>query len=128
MSAPRGMNPKQILIFALFFARPASALELYVATDGSDSNLGTRAKPFATFERARDEVRKLKPNDRLPKTGITIWLRGGDYVRTNALELNASDSGAPDSTIVWQAAKGETVRLLGGRQLGGFKTVTDPAV
>src|SRR5437016_13959707 len=101
-----------IFIVVLFLARPLSALELYVATNGNDANSGTKAKPFATLERARDEVRELKQNARLPRSGVTIWLLGGDYVRTNALELTTADSGTPDSPIVWQAAKGETVRPL----------------
>jgi hypothetical protein len=117
-----------IFIVALFLAPPLPALELYVATNGNDANSGTKAKPFATLERARDEVRAIRQNARLPKSGVTIQLRGGDYVRTNALELIATDSGTQESPLVWQAAKGETVRLLGGRRLTGFKAVTDPAI
>ena len=117
-----------IFLVALFIALPLSALEFYVATNGDNANAGTKAKPFATLERARDEVRKLQQDDKLPRGGFNIWLRGGDYVRTNALELTVADSGTQESPIVWQAAKGETVRLLGGRKLTGFKAVADPAI
>src|SRR6185503_14110440 len=58
----------------------------------------------------------------------TIHLRGGDYFRTNALELTAADSGTQQAPIAWQAAKGETARLLGGRKLPAFQPVTDPAL
>ena len=61
-------------------------------------------------------------------TDVTLWLRGGDYLRTNALELLAADSGTQESPIVWRAAQGEEVRLLGGRRLTGFKATTDPAI
>ena len=67
-------------------ALPAPAAQLYVAPNGSDTNPGTRARPFATLERARDEARRLKQDGKLPKGGLTIWLRGGDYLRTNALQ------------------------------------------
>jgi hypothetical protein len=120
------MNRNLIFGVALFLALPVAEVEFYIATEGSDANSGTKAKPFVTLERARDEVRRLKENDRLPKRGVTIRLRAGDYLRTNALELTAADSGASDSPIVWQAVKGETVGLLGGRKLTDLKTVTDP--
>src|SRR5438034_4883086 len=120
------MAIRLIAIVTMLVAPSLSALELYVAVNGSDDNSGTRERPFTTFERARDEIRKLRQNDRLPKSGVTIRLRGGDYVRTNALELTAADSGTAGSPIVWEAAKGENVRLLGARQLAGFKMVTDP--
>jgi hypothetical protein len=111
----------------LLAALPGHAAQLYVSTAGSDSDPGTRAKPFATLERARDEVRALRQTHRL-KGGATIWLRGSDYARTNALELTAADSGTADAPIVWRAAKGENVRLLGARKLAGFQPVTDPEV
>jgi hypothetical protein len=117
-----------ILSAAFLLALPAPAAQLYVANTGSDTNSGTRRKPFATLERARDEVRRFTQNGKPPKGGVTIWLRGGDFLRTNALELTAADAGAPNSPIVWRACKGETVRLLGGRKLSGFEDVTDPAV
>lgn len=122
------MKIRLILVGSLCLSQHLSALELHVATDGRDNNPGTQAKPFATLERARDEIRKLKSTEQLPRDGITVRLHGGDYLRTNALELTRADSGTPESPIVWQAAKGETVRLLGGRKLNGFQSVNDPAV
>jgi len=38
-------------------AATGAAADLYIATDGSDGNPGTEARPFATLERARDAVR-----------------------------------------------------------------------
>ena len=122
------MVTRLIFVVALFLAPTLSALELFLATNGNDANPGTLAKPFATLERARDKVRELKQKAKLPRSGVTIWLRGGDYVRTNALELTVADSGTEASPITWQAAKGETARLLGGLKLTGFKAVADPAI
>jgi hypothetical protein len=113
---------------ALLFTLSCPATQLYVATTGSDQNPGTRHKPFATLERARDEARGLRREGKLPGGGVTVWLRGGDYLRTNALELTAADSGTAKSPIVWRASKGETVRLLGGRRLPGFEPVTDTSI
>src|ERR1019366_1877443 len=123
-------RPAQLLILStiLLLALPGPAAQLYLSTAGSDNNPGTRAKPFATLERARDEARKLRQEGRLSRSGATIWLQGGDLLRTNALQLTAADSGTPNAPIVWRAAKGEDVRLLGGRKLVGLESVADPAI
>ena len=102
--------------------------DFYVAPGGSDRNDGTEAKPFSTLERARDAVRELKRNGKLPARGVTVWLRRGDYVRTNAFELTAADSGTADAPIFWRAFGDECVRLLGGQVLSGFVAVTDADV
>ena len=117
-----------ILSVTFLLSLPGFAAQLYVATSGCDTNSGTRAKPFATLERARDEVRELRKHGRLADGGVTIWLRGGDYLRTRALELTTADSGTPKGSIIWRAFKGERVRLLGGRKLTAFETVTDAAM
>ena len=70
-----------------------------------------------------------RSNPARPRGGdLTVWLRGGDFVRTNALALSALDSGSEGAPVVWRAYGDERVRLLGGRILNGFQPVKDPAV
>jgi len=102
--------------------------DFFVAPNGSDANPGTKSKPFATLERARDAVRVRNASPSALRNKITIWLRGGDYFRTHALELTTADSGSSKVPITWRAYKNERVRLLGGRKLTGFRPVTDSAV
>src|ERR1035438_9638762 len=87
-------RPAQLLILGttLLLALRGPAAQIYISTSGSDTNSGTRAKPFATLERARDEVRRLSLHRKLASGGLTVWLNGGDYFRTNALQLTAADS------------------------------------
>jgi len=106
----------------------AGRADLFVSPAGSDANPGSKGKPFATLERARDAVRDLIRAGRVPKRGLTVWLRGGDFLRTNAFELTAADSGTPNGPIVWRAYGKERIRLLGGRRLNGFQPVSDAAV
>src|SRR5216117_173244 len=122
------MLNRLIFIVTLSLAWSGAATQFWIATDGNDANPGTRAKPFATLERARDAIRELKQKGSLPKSGVTVWVRSGDYFRTNALVLAAADSGAPQSPIIWRGYKDEPVRLLGGRMLTGFTPVSDPTV
>ncbi|HKX62270.1 MAG TPA: right-handed parallel beta-helix repeat-containing protein, partial [Verrucomicrobiae bacterium] len=107
---------------------PTVRADVFVSPAGSDTNSGSKGKPFATLERARGAVRELKLAGKVSKNGMTIWLRGGDYLRTNTFELSAADSGSPNGPIVWRAYRDERARLLGGRRLTGFQPVTDPAV
>lgn len=117
--------PKLVATLLVLNACSAIHADVYVSPSGSDQNDGSEAKPFLTFERARDAVRELKRSGSFPTGGLTVWLRGGDFVRTNALELTDADSGGADGPITWRARDNERVRLLGGLILRGFTQVTD---
>src|SRR5207249_755907 len=62
--------------------------EIAVSPTGSDTAPGTLAKPFATFERARDAVRQIIAAGSPPR-GVVVWIRGGIYERSATLELGA---------------------------------------
>jgi hypothetical protein len=89
-------------------ATGVGAVEFFVAPTGDDANPGTAAAPFATLEAARDAVR-ASARDAAP---AVVWLRGGDYLRTNTFALTAADT-----NCVYQAVPGEIPRLLGGPRL-----------
>ncbi len=99
---------------------PAPALDLYVATNGSDADAGTKDKPFASLERARDELRKLKAAGQL-NGAATVQVRGGFYPLARPLALTAQDGGDANAPIVYRAAPGERVTLVGGQEITGFK-------
>ncbi|MFC1738871.1 hypothetical protein ACFL1G_07485 [Planctomycetota bacterium] len=87
---------------------------LYVAPNGSDSNPGTEAKPFATLEHARDAVRKFKQN--VPKP-ITVFVREGTYYLTEPIVFTPADSGTDLQTITYAAYPGEKPTISGGKEL-----------
>lgn len=118
-----------VLLGAATMARSQPrALLLYVSPQGSDAGPGTRARPFATLERARDAIRARKAAGGLPRGGVTVVLRGGIYERKAGFTLTERDSGAPGAPIVYRAGAGETPRLLGGAVVRGFRPVTDRAI
>ena len=95
---------------------PVSGANYYVATNGSDSNAGNLAAPFLTLEKARNTIRALaRP---LPAGGVTVWLRGGTYFRTNTLMLtNVNDSGNWAAPIVYRSYSNETAVISGGTSI-----------
>jgi len=99
---------------------PKTAVEFYVAPNGSDVEDGSKAKPFATLARARDAVREAKKDG-----GVTVYIRGGRYPVTDTLELTAEDSGTDNALVIYRAFPSEVPIFDGGFELKGFERVTD---
>jgi hypothetical protein len=109
---------------------PTQAAEttLYVATDGNDAWTGTLAEPnaaradgpFATLERARDEVRRLRVRGEA-RGPVTILVRGGRYGLTETLTLEAQDSGTAEAPVTYRAYPNEQPILIGGRAMTGWQ-------
>lgn len=87
--------------------------EIYVAPDGNDYADGSLNSPLATVVRARDKIRYMKLNGGLPKGGVTVYIRGGEY-HEYFIPLVENDSGSEDSPIVYRAYDGETPVFVGG--------------
>ncbi len=117
-----------VTLFALIGSPTAVAAEFFVSPAGHDANSGSMQKPFATLERARDAVRQLRMSNDAQRQRVTVWLGAGDYLRTNALELSAADSGTADAPVIWRPWQNDQVRLLGGVTLADFQPVTDAAI
>ena len=124
-----------ITLLALLATGCTSGLSMYVAKDGNDTWSGLNAirgvgnaGPFATLERAREEIRRLKDSKALPAGPVTVFLKGGVYERNEAFALTSVDSGTAQQPIVYRSLSGEQVRLVGGREVTGWKEVTDAAV
>ena len=110
------MKPALPLCFAaLFVANVSTAADFYVATTGGDANPGTKAKPFATLEHARDAVRQSKIQN--PKSKIEVFLRGGVYRVEKTIEFTPEDSGTEDAPITYAAYSSERPVISGGRQI-----------
>ncbi|GIV15981.1 MAG: hypothetical protein KatS3mg022_1416 [Armatimonadota bacterium] len=125
-----------LLLLLIFSQAGAKPMNLYVSPKGNDSwsgrlpnpNRGRTDGPFATLERARDAVRELKRQGKLPQGGVTVWLRGGTYFRQTPFSLTAEDSGSAPSPIVYSAYRNEKVRIVGGKSVNGWKPITDKSV
>ena len=102
----------------------AQETAIFVAPGGNDGAAGTEAAPFATLQRARDEVRRLT-QDGPPPGDVRIVLRGGTYALGEPLELTPEDSGTADAPITWAAYPGERPVVSGGRRIEGLQRNPD---
>lgn len=118
-----------INISSLAYSEP-DFVTLYVSDEGNDKNAGTYEAPFATIERARDEIRNIKRTSGLPKDGVCVYIRGGDYSVMETIEFTEEDSGTENSPVTYRAYPGEEVKLFGGIKIepSDFKVVNDQSV
>ncbi len=79
--------------------QPEVAGAFYVAPNGSDSNPGTKDKPWATLQHAAETL----------TAGQTVYVRDGTYQLTERVE--PKNSGTPDAWITFAGYPGETVIL-----------------
>jgi hypothetical protein len=104
---------------------PSYAAEFYVAVPGRDADGGSLKRPFATLERARDEVRKLIAAGL--KENVTVFVRGGTYRLTRTVVFGPADSGTREYTITYAAYPGETPVFSGGVRITGWRRLEDAA-
>jgi hypothetical protein len=99
---------------AMFLSCSYQPVQIFVATSGSDTEgTGSIDQPFASPERARDEIRKLKKEGKIDK-GVQVNLREGIYHRTESFDLSEQDSGSEEHPVVYCAYNNEKVIFHGG--------------
>jgi hypothetical protein len=105
----------------------AEPVTLHVAVNGNDQATGTEQAPFATLERARDELRAMRADGQLA-VGAEVIVHEGTYELGATFELTSEDSGSETAPVVYRAAEGEQVTLSGGRAVTDWQPVTDAAI
>ena len=106
--------PQCILALLLLINFPERAVAIFVATNGSDLNEGTNAKPLATITAALRKARELpRLNDVSIANGICIIVKGGVYNVTEAIDIKREDAGTVISLTYIKAATDETPVLRG---------------
>jgi parallel beta-helix repeat protein len=104
----------------------ALAAEVFVSTNGDDSNTGSMRSPFATLTRARDEIRSMR--GRGIEGSIAVTVMPGRYDVRETLVLSTEDSGSASESVIYRARKKGTTVFYGGRHLSGFGPITDPSI
>lgn len=104
---------------------PTPGAVFHLSPVGDDMAPGTQAKPFATLERCRDEIRAMKKKGPLPAGGILIQIHGGDYFRTSTFSLDREDSGTAEAPIRYATAPGAKPVFTGGKRVDGWRPLAD---
>ncbi|MFZ2641685.1 MAG: right-handed parallel beta-helix repeat-containing protein [Verrucomicrobiia bacterium] len=99
-----------LLLTGAGFLSTATATDFYVAPKGDDTNTGTKDKPFAKLEAARDAARKAGAGSH------RIILTTGDHFLSKTLELDARDNG-----LTIQASDAGKVTVYGGSLVTGWR-------
>ncbi|MBC8871235.1 MAG: right-handed parallel beta-helix repeat-containing protein [Planctomycetes bacterium] len=113
------LKPFAVLL-ALFTASTAAAIDFYVAPSGDDGNPGSKDKPFATLQRARDAVRALKAEGALAEP-VHVNVADGLYSLTEPLVLLPEDSGTKEAPVTYHAEPGARPVFTGGRVIHGWE-------
>lgn len=90
---------------------------IYVSTDGSDENRGTKDAPFKTIKRAQSAV--AERNDDMLKD-INVHISGGTYELSETLVFDENDSGKNGFYVNYKAEDGEKVVVSGGTKVSGW--------
>ena len=106
-SATNGATTLASLLGGLLISTSALAADLHVAKSGSDDNPGTKDAPFLTISKA---AKKAEPGD-------VVTVHEGTY---REWVSPARGGLSEDQRIVYQAAPGEDVRLLGSEVAKGW--------
>lgn len=114
-----GLAAAAVAVAPGWSASGAGAAQFYVAPNGRDDNPGNKGRPFATLQRARDEVRKRIAAGLT--TNVIVWIRGGTYTLRDTLVFGPQDSGTDQYSITYQAAPGEEPILTSGVEIEGWK-------
>jgi len=106
------MKALKVLSLVLILASMVSAREYHVSVNGSDSNAGTSAKPFATISKAAA----------MAQPGDAVTVHEGTYrERVTPPRGGASET----ERIVYRAAPGEKVVIKGSEIVKGWEKVQD---
>lgn len=108
-------------------APAASAQTAVYVSAGAENGDGSFDKPFGTLEEARNKVRAIKKDAKVP---INVYLRGGLYSRSETFTLEEQDSGTAEAPVTWQSYRGETATIVGGTELSmaDFVAADDAAI
>ncbi len=114
-TAPEAENP-ELTVFA----------NIYVAPNGNDANDGSIDAPFATLQRANQEVAKIAPS---MTDDIIVHFAGGNYPVTSMMTIDQSVSGKNGYKVIY---KGDDINnppvFNAGTKVTGWEKQTDSPI
>lgn len=108
-----------LILITLISWSHQKTVEFFVSPDGNDTNPGTEAAPFQTFEKAKASIRVQL--GKTPRRPVVVNMKGGNYFLENPLVFSAEDSGTENAPVVYKAANGEKPVFTGSRELKNWQ-------
>ena len=112
-----------LVVFFTVFSMQAA--DIWVATNGKDTNEGTKESPLATVHMALRKARELRRlKDASVKGGIHIIIKDGTYYFDEPLFVRPEDSGTVDSPTTIEADVNAKPIFNGGITIKNWKKTT----
>lgn len=92
---------------------------LYVSTEGSDTNDGTKESPLASLAGARDAAKRLRAEK--SAQSVRVLFRGGTYRITETVVFGREDSSDGEETVSFCAYDGEEPIFSAGVPISDWK-------
>ncbi len=110
-----------------------SGLTIHVAPGGDDHWSGALTQPNATrsdgpltsLEGARDRIRGLRLEQKIPTGPITVLFADGTYPVSGPVVFETPDGGTAAAPVTYQAEPGARPVFDGGRAISGFSRRAD---
>lgn len=119
------MKHSLVLLFSILLMSltcSIGATEIWVSTDGSDKNIGTKEQPKLTIQSAIRQAREMRRlNVAGIEKGIYIIISGGTYNLYEPIYVRPEDSGTEHSPTIITSAKDEKVVISGGVDVLNWK-------
>src|SRR5271157_1356824 len=111
----------------------AGGLTIHVSPGGDDHWSGALARPnaartdgpLATLEGARDQIRTLRHEQKIPAGPITVMIAAGTYPLSGPVVFEPADGGTAAAPVIYQAEPGTRPIFDGGRAITGFSRRPD---
>jgi hypothetical protein len=112
-----------LLVGFVFQVETVYSTDFYLAVTGNDANPGTREKPFATIERAKQAAEiSFRQN---PNEDCTIWLDEEKYNISKPVVFNAERFTNQSANLFFKAVTGKNPIISGGIVITGWQKISD---
>ncbi|SEI59106.1 Right handed beta helix region [Dyadobacter sp. SG02] len=102
----KGLITIVLCAVCMAFTNSLTAADIYISPKGNDRNPGSREKPLATLEAARNKVRGMRG-------AVTVLLRGGTYYLSKPVIFGPEDSRGEGQVLTYKPYPGEKVTVSG---------------
>ncbi|MCY2985382.1 MAG: right-handed parallel beta-helix repeat-containing protein [Planctomycetota bacterium] len=113
--------PTAFLLATTTTVQSIASVDLHVSPNGNNANAGTETSPYATLDRARDEIRALRSAQGNAIGPVRVWIHPGVYVLNQTLAFTEQDSGTEDAPVSYRSFGDESPILTGGAVLKPLK-------